>query len=567
MSERNSDFVKHGPCRVCGSSDGVGWYSDGHGVCFVCKRYYDSQFKGDIEILSQPQDNLNPRGHASKDLTPLTDVFRAIPRRGLPEEAIRKFGIDVCMDKTSSVGHRYPYFKDGQHVANKIRKRNEKAFYWEAADKENINTAELFGQHLFPPASARGITIVEGELDAASAWVLLGSRYPVVSVKSAGSAVQDCKSQFEYLNSFDEIVLCFDRDEAKERPDGSKFYPGQEAAKKVAELFANSGKVRIMSLEHGKDPSEYLQKGIEPKVFIREWYAAPTYKPDGLKIGKDMWDEIVNRPSYFSIPYPWEPLNRKTYGIRLSEAVLLMADTGIGKTSIFKEIEHAILTNPEVKEKGYGVGFLHLEEPNFDTALGILSIEKNKPYHLPDTPREEGELREAYDATINNDRAIFYDHFGSNDITEILAKVRFMAVMGCKYIFIDHLSIIVSDQSGDERKQLDEISTKLKTLTMELNIAVFCVIHTNRQGEARGSAGPEKVANIHIALYREKDDPDPWRRNVLKLSIIKNRFSGRTGPCLWLFYDEISGRLIELDQEAIQKYEEGLSINDTNLPF
>jgi replicative DNA helicase len=142
-----------------------------------------------------------------------------------------------------------------------------------------------------------------------------------------------------------------------------------------------------------------------------------------------------------------------------------------------------------------------------------------------------------------------------------------MSVMGCKYIFIDHLSIIVSDQSGDERKQLDEISTKLKTLTMELNIAVFCVIHTNRQGEARGSAGPEKVANIHIALYREKDDPDPWRRNVLKLSIVKNRFSGRTGPCLWLFYDEITGRLVELDEEAIQKYEEGLSINDSDMPF
>ena len=55
------------------------------------------------------------------------------------------------------------------------------------------------------------------------------------------------------------------------------------------------------------------------------------------------------------------------------------------------------------------------------------------------------------------------------------------------------MSIIVSDQSGDERKQLDEISTKLKTMTMNLDIAVFCVIHTNRQGEARGSAGPEKV--------------------------------------------------------------------------
>src|SRR3546814_15501219 len=61
----------------------------------------------------------------------------------------------------------------------------------------------------------------------------------------------------------------------------------------------------------------------------------------------------------------------------------------------------------------------------------------------------------------------------SNDIDVVLAKIRHMAALGCRYIMVDHLSIIVSDQSGDERKQLDEISTKIKTLTMHLDIAVL----------------------------------------------------------------------------------------------
>jgi twinkle protein len=538
----------------------VGWYSDGHGVCFVCNEYFASSSDApERKVVSE-------KGLKETKITPITDVFRAIPKRGLDEEAIRKYSIDVNMDKSVNVAHRYPYFRGGQHIGNKVRTRDAKGFYWEAEKREDINNAELFGQHLFPVGSAKSITIVEGELDAPSAWVLTTSRYPVVSVQSAGSAVRDVKTNYEYLNSFEDIVLCFDKDEGKTKPDGSVFFPGQTTARRVAELFA-PGKCRIMTLEHGKDPNEYLQKGIDPKIFIREWYNAPRFRPDGLKAGSTMWDEIMNRPSHFAIPYPWEALNKKTFGIRLSEAVLLMADTGVGKTSIFKEIEHAILTSPELIEKGYGVGFLHLEEPNFDTALGLLSIENNKPYHLPDTPQTEAEIRKAYDKVLNNERAIFYDHFGSNDIAEILAKVRFMAIMGCKYIFIDHLSIIVSDQSGDERKQLDEISTKLKMLTMELNIAVFCVIHTNRQGEARGSAGPEKVANIHLSLHRDKKDPDPWRRNVLKIEVEKNRFSGRTGPCLWLHYDEDTGRLMELDDVAITKYEEGLSINDSDLPF
>lgn len=543
MRQHNkSDFVKHVPCDKCGSSDGNALYTDGHTFCFVCEKH-----DGSISDIKEQK-----RERMDKNITPITDVFRGIPRRGLTEAAIQKFEIDVCVDKTLDVAHRYPYYKEGKHIANKVRKRSEKAFYWEG----DPDGAELFGQHLFQPGCARSITIVEGEIDAPSAWLLLGSRYPVVSVPSTGHAVKACKANFEYLNSFDNIVVCFDADEA-----------GQTAARKVAELGFAVGKVRILKLEHGKDASDYCQKDIDPKTFTNEWWRAPTFRPDGLKPGSTMWDEIVNRPSHFSIPYPWEALNKKTYGIRLSEAVLLMADTGVGKTSIFKEIEHDILTNPEVIEKGYGVGFLHLEEPNFDTALGLLSIEANKPYHLPDTPKTPEELRVVYDKVLNNERAIFYDHFGSNEIEEILAKVRFMSVMGCKYIFIDHLSIIVSDQSGDERKQLDEISTKLKTLTMELNIAVFCVIHTNRDGQARGSAGPEKVANIHLSLHRDKKDPDPWRRNVLKIEIEKNRFSGRTGPCLWLFYDEFTGRLIELDEDTINKYEEGLSINDSDMPF
>lgn len=529
-------------------------WDDGHTYCHVC----EDLIQGESSELTEP----TQKHKSITPTTPLTHVFRAIPRRGLTEDSIRKYGIDINMDKSSDVAHRYPYYKDGEHVANKIR-RKDKSFYWEGDSKD----AALFGQQLFPVGCADYITIVEGELDAPSAYQLMGSRHPVVAVPSVGHAVAACKANYEYLNGFKEIIICLDNDpEPRILANGVKFFPGQDTAKKVADLFAPN-KCRIMTLAHGKDPSDYLQNGVESKVFVSEWWKAPRYSPAGLKIGAEMWDEITNRPSSFAIPYPWEPLNKKTYGIRLSEAVLLMADTGVGKTSIFKEIEHAILTNPEVIEKGYGVGFLHLEEPNFDTALGIMSIESNRPYHLPDTPRNDDELRRAYDKTLNNSRAIFYDHFGSNNIDDILSKVRFMAVMGCKYIFIDHLSIIVSDQSGDERKQLDEISTKLKTLTMELNIAVFCVIHTNRDGQARGSAGPEKVANIHLSLHRNKKDPDPWRRNVLKIEIEKNRFSGRTGPTLWLFYDEGTGRLIELDDVAITKFEEGLTLNDSDRPF
>jgi twinkle protein len=529
----------------------VGWYDDGHGVCFVCEHYYPPNSNNKREAKKLPDNN---------PVTPVTDVFRGIPRRGLPEEAIRKYQIDVCVDKTLDVAHRYPYFKDGIHTGNKVRKRTEKSFYWEGS-----NDGELFGQHLFPPGQ-KAITVVEGELDAPSAWVLLGSRYPVVSVCSSGSALNDCKRNYEYLNSFEDIVLCFDADEAKTRPDGTVFYPGQDAAKKVAELFA-PGKCRILTLQNGKDPNEYRQKGIEPRVFVNEWWQAPKFTPDGLIMGPDMWDKIINRPQHFQTNYPFVGVNAMTYGIRLSELTVINAPTGVGKTSFLKEVEYGLLTAPEVIEKGYGVGFLHLEELDTDLALGLMSIHRNKRYNLPDTEKTADELRSAYDEIINTSRVVIYDHFGSNEIDSIIAKVRHMAALGCKYIVLDHLSIVVSDQSGDERKQLDEITTKLKTLCMEANIALIAVIHQNRQGQIRGTAGVEQLANIILRLERDLISPDPWRRNVTKVWVEKNRFCGRTGPAAWLFFDDITGRMIELDDVAVIKYEEGLSISDADIPF
>jgi len=493
-------------------------------------------------------------------LTPVTEVFRSVGARALTKEAIQKYKIDV-LQNDDTIEARYPYFKDGQHVNNKIRTKDKK-FIWE---RTGVDDFELFGQNLFEPGSAKAITVVEGEYDAPSAYTLLGSRYPVVSVPSVGQALQSVKNNWEYLNSFETIVLCLDADEGKIRRDGSVFFPGQETAKKIAEEFT-PGKVRILTLREGKDPNDYLKAG-KAKQFVKEWWDAPTFMPDGLKIGTSMWDEIINRPKHFQVDYPFTGLNKLTYGLRLSEFVVVTAETGIGKTSILKEVEYSLLMNKELQEKGYGVGFIHLEEPNYDTALGLMSIHNSKPYHLPDTERTVDELRAAYDSVINNNRVVIWDHFGSNSVDAVLNKIRHMHALGCKYIVLDHLSIVVSDQSGDERKQLDEIATKAKTLCMNLNIALICVIHQNRAGQIRGTAGVEQLANIVIKLYRDNTDPDAWRRNVTKVVVEKNRFCGRTGPACWLWYNEITGRLEELSTEDIERYESGDGKRDDQMSF
>jgi twinkle protein len=413
----------------------------------------------------------------------------------------------------------------------------------------------LFGQHLFTKASAKYLTITEGEYDAMSAYEMMGSKWPVVSVlNGTGSAVQDIRRNWEYVNSFENVVLSFDSDEI-----------GVKTAKLVANMFP-AGKVKIQQMRKHKDANDYKING-DFAAYTKEWWDAPKYTPDGLRIGTDLWDEIVNRPQHFTVDYPFAGLNRLTYGLRLSEMVVVTAETGIGKTSILKEIEYSLLTNPELVEKGYGVGFIHLEEPNYDTALGLMSIHNSKPYHLPDTERPTDELRDAYNAVINNERVVIWDHFGSNAVEAVLDKIRHMSALGCKYVVLDHLSIVVSDQSGDERKQLDEIATKAKTLCMELNMALICVIHQNRNGQIRGTAGVEQLANIVLKLYRDNTDADEWRRNVTKIMVEKNRFCGRTGPACYLWWNETTNRLVELTAEEVAKYEAGETIRDYEVAF
>jgi twinkle protein len=70
-----------------------------------------------------------------------------------------------------------------------------------------------------------------------AAYELLGSKWPVVSIKSgAQSAVKDIKENLEYIESFENVVIAFDMDKH-----------GQAAAKKVARLLKPS-KAKIMLL-------------------------------------------------------------------------------------------------------------------------------------------------------------------------------------------------------------------------------------------------------------------------------------------------------------------------------
>ena len=170
-------------------------------------------------------------------------------------------------------------------------------------------------------------------------------------------------------------------------------------------------------------------------------------------------------------------------------------------------------------------------------------------------------MKTYFDKTVGTGRVFMFDHFGSNSIDNIVSRVRFLAKgLDCKYIIIDHVSIIVSDQShGDERRALDEIMTRLRTLVQETGVAMMVVSHLRRpdgkgheEGAAtslsqlRGSAAIGQLSDMVIGLERDAQNDDPDVRNTTKIRVLKNRFAGITGPCCNLKYNVDTGRLDEV---------------------
>lgn len=226
-------------------------------------------------------------------MTELKKKYQPLDDRKISKASAEKYGI-WREDSTTY----FPYFNDGKHLANKVR-LPDKEFYVEG----DLKHSGLFGQQLFPAGSAKFITLVEGEYDAPAAFELMGSRWPVVSVRNGSDgATRDVADNFEYLNSFANIVICFDKDEAKVNPKtGQIRYPGQEAAIAVAGMFP-IGKVKILTLSEGKDANDYLKAGLREQ-FNREWWAAKTFTPTGLKLGRDMWQEVSEPKNYETVPY------------------------------------------------------------------------------------------------------------------------------------------------------------------------------------------------------------------------------------------------------------------------
>ncbi len=328
MKESTSTLVaEHLPCPCGKSSDAYATYSDSHGYCFgVCGGRYFHNDSG--ELMEQPE---------VKKVTRTWDkgLTYELKGRNLTKEVCEKYGIKAILkDNSKSIDRLLFEYCDasGTPVAQKVKRvgAGVTGYGWQG-DHSKIR---LFGQHLFGAGSTKFITLTEGELDAASAYHMLGSKWPVVSIPNgAQSALKACKDNYKYLDSFGTIIVNFDNDE-----------PGNKAANEIAELFL--GKARVLRLPDGKDANEYKQRNASSE-YQAAWWKAEIIKPDNVVSGSDIWQRLIDKKRVTSIELPWEGLNKLTYGCRLSEMWTITSGSGMGKCLSFNT--PVLLYNGSVK--------------------------------------------------------------------------------------------------------------------------------------------------------------------------------------------------------------------------
>ncbi len=563
MKTELSTFIgKRSRCPKCASvgadnsGNNLAEYTD-HFYCFSCG--YNKQKKGSsMDLVKEEEQTTN--------FKQLRGSVVGLSHRMIDEKTCRQFGYETVNYNGKDI-EIANYYKGGELVGQHLR-GPDKAFAWRGSSKN----VELFGQHLWKSTNGKRLVITEGEIDCMTVCQLLGGTWPVVSVPNgAQSALKAIKDNLEFINSYQEVILCFDNDEA-----------GQSAVQQIAGILP-PGKCKIAKLPY-KDANECLMKAASKAVVTAIW-EAQVYSPDEILHISQVISNTEAAANIRVYPFPFDGLSEFLIGQRSGEISLWASGTGSGKSTILRELMMHHL------DEGRSVGAIMLEESPEETMDDMISLMLNKPVRALRATQMMNELRtrmgkppinvsfvddlsdEEY-AEARNKLAgthfYIYDHLGNNAMANLLARMEYMAVsLKVDVIVLDHITAAAAGLMGvqdkdieggsSERIIIDTLMKELRSLAVRTGVHIDIVSQLKKTDKAyeegdritlqdlRGSGALASVPNTVIALERDRQNADEKVANTTLVRVLKNRLTGKSGIAVALFYDWKSGRMSEID--------------------
>jgi twinkle protein len=372
----------------------------------------------------------------------------------------------------------------------------------------------------------------------------MGKNWAVVSLTRGSKGItNDIKKNFEWLNGWGNIILALDSDEA-----------GRAAAKE-AQALLDPSKVKVVEWP-AKDANELLVQGKQD--IIRDSIMnAKSVRPESIIRASDIIDEILHKPEY-GISWPWETLTKATYGIHPKRIYTIGGGSGLGKTEFLINLVGHLIGKEKVQ-----VGAMFLESTPAEIYLRVAGYFMEQRLHVPGCVWNEQEIRDTLDHLDNSLYLYSMALAGEKGSSweAVKNKIIFMAKgLGIKYIILDHLTALACHMK-DERKELDACMAELGALVHTLDITLFLVSHLSKPSEGksyeegrmvtanafRGSQSIQYWSAFMLGLERNKLAENPEERNLTKVRVLKDRFSGEAdGLQMYLKYNQGNGRLEEL---------------------
>ena len=529
-------LIRKEQCPSCAAKggdnagDNLGVYSDGHTFCFSCNK----RTNGDGTVLeARAPVNSNDDDNWIHEYR---GEYLTLPDRKLRAETLEKYKVKVEKSGDNIIKHHYPYHNaKGVMVGMKTRLVANKKFFG-AGDTSKTN--KLFGQQLFK-GGGRYVTICEGELDAMSAYEMFGSKWPTVSVNNGANCVDNIKANLEWLDSFENVVICFDNDEA-----------GREAANKIAPILGPN-KCKILTLAKHKDASDYLI-AKEGEAFQREWWDSKPYTVSGVASIEEMREALAQYRDTELIPLPesFGDLNQMMRGgVAKGELVSIIAHTSIGKTTILNELIYHFAT--QTKEK---IGCFMVEDNIDETIRKVVSVHTGSNLQLtrPNDLDVDDIMDKALEVGFGSKIQLHSDGGGSIDIDEMFSKIRyFVKGLGCGVILLDPLHTAIKNLSNEN---VEEVMDRFIKLCKETKATVILSTHTRKpddgshphkisEYDVKGSGAIPQACHTNILFSRDKLSEDPYTKNATRIRVPKLRRTGQTGEAGWAYFNTESGRL------------------------
>ena len=303
-----------------------------------------------------------------------------------------------------------------------------------------------------------------------------------------------------------------------------------EAATKI-EKHANESEVDVSSLV------ELAEKEIFNVGKTRRTSEFRKIQDVLVKTQEDIELLVKNKGKVTGLTYGLRDLDAITEGMHPSQLIIIAARPAVGKTAFALNIATAA-----AKATKKNVAIFSLEMPAEQLVLRMISSLGQVDNKKLQTGRLESEdyrrLNEAMSQLA--DTNIFFHDGTATTASEIQAKCRRLSTQGegLGLVVIDYLQLIDSSgkYQGARQQEISEISRKLKTMALDLNVPVIALSQLSRSVEKREDKKPvlsdlresgaiEQDADIVAALHAPdvelpKDDNLPV---PIQLVILKHR--------------------------------------------